>query len=123
MLPLKRRLLGRLLVGPFSPDKIQWVQRRVLQSAVIWTARWTISLIIAVLPSLLLGTSDRDVLIVSPMMCGSFGLRIRYADVISVSTEHKQADLSDVHKPVSPTNLSHNAHTHAMSSASPCLQR
>ena len=37
----------------FRPDKIQ---RRVLQSALIWTARWTISLIIAVLTSVLLGT-------------------------------------------------------------------
>jgi hypothetical protein len=50
MLLLKRRLLGRL--NSFSPDKIQ---RRVLKSALIWTARWTISLIIiAVLPSVLL---------------------------------------------------------------------
>jgi hypothetical protein len=50
----------------FRPDKIQ---RRVLQSALTWTARWTI-----------------PVVIISPMTCGSFGLRIRYADVISVST-------------------------------------
>lgn len=68
----------------FRPDKIQ---RRVLQSALTWTARWTI-----------------PVIIISPMTCGSFGLRIRYADVISVST-NSQVDPSDVHRPMSPTNL------------------
>jgi hypothetical protein len=68
----------------FRPDKIQ---RRVLQSALTWTARWTI-----------------PVIIISPMTCGSFGLRIRYADVINVST-NSQVDPSDVHRPMSPTNL------------------
>lgn len=79
---------------PGSPDNIQWVQRRVLQSVLIWTARWSLSLTQSSLLSfleflglLVLGTSDRDVLIISPtpMTCDFFVLRIRYADVISVS--------------------------------------
>jgi hypothetical protein len=60
--------LAGYLVEAFSPDKLEWVGRRVQRSAPIWTARWTNSHHDGASFSSLLGASDRDLLIIIPTM-------------------------------------------------------